>query len=307
MEPSDLTTENMISEESEDGIHYLDPVTREELQFTPWPNSKDEQAENDEETNDEGSSSEYNDTDPETGNGDSNTASAAKIAKKTSETVKGAGGAETLGAAAEGGGVIAGGGALWWAIIILLAILGLCILAYAGAIIYHAAIPSSINDSSGNGLLVSGDHAGLIKKFNEYIKDGRIKVDGQINIDDVRKGLIKVETLRLMLTIADFLNSKNLYLQVSCTKSDHNKYASSGNISNHYYGKAFDIGNESIAKVFMPWATRNAKMLKINELIFDNSLIGESRNKYNLRRGEPHSYNGSTLNQHRNHIHISAQ
>lgn len=76
----------------------------------------------------------------------------------------------------------------------------------------------------------------------------------------------------------------------------------------HGAGRAVDIGNEEIAAQLLPQVATNNQVaaLKIDELIFDAAIAGElDRNKWNYDQGRKHSYDSSTLDQHRNHIHFA--
>ena len=78
----------------------------------------------------------------------------------------------------------------------------------------------------------------------------------------------------------------------------------------HGSGRAFDVGNEEIAGTLLPGLATDARVeeLRIDELIFDASVAGESnRNKWNYDRGLKHNYNAATLNQHNNHIHFAVK
>ena len=78
----------------------------------------------------------------------------------------------------------------------------------------------------------------------------------------------------------------------------------------HGEGRAVDFGNEEIAASLLPQIATDAQVaaLGIDELIFDAAVAGETnRNKWNYDRGIKHNYNTATLDQHRNHIHISVK
>ena len=67
----------------------------------------------------------------------------------------------------------------------------------------------------------------------------------------------------------------------------------------HGRGRAFDIGNEEIARTLMPRVATNAQVaaLEIDEIIFDATIAGEAnRNKWNYDLGVKHNYNSVTLN-----------
>lgn len=183
-------------------------------------------------------------------------------------------------------------------------ILVIALVIFGGFMLYGSDSASGLTPSE-TAVVITGDQQQLIDTFIQYKDTGKIVVDGQINIDDVKNGLITEQTLRTMLTMADYLFSKGMVLRFSCGRSDHDQYTASGNISNHWYGKAFDIGNEEVASTLMPWAFQNRVTLQLDELIFNNSSFGAATNAYNVDDGQPHNYGTGTINQHTNHIHVS--
>jgi hypothetical protein len=82
----------------------------------------------------------------------------------------------------------------------------------------------------------------------------------------------------------------------------------SGSSSRHVVGRAFDVGNESVASALLPQIATNARVaaLGIDEIIFDASVAGESnRNKWNYDSGHKHNFDSDTLKEHNNHIHFA--
>jgi hypothetical protein len=79
----------------------------------------------------------------------------------------------------------------------------------------------------------------------------------------------------------------------------------------HGSGRAFDIGNEGIAKTLLPKIATDAAVAKwsIDEIIFDAKIAdaGYDRNKWNYDQGKKHTYGTSTLDQHRDHIHFAVK
>ncbi|MDQ1592343.1 MAG: hypothetical protein QOG71_2970 [Pyrinomonadaceae bacterium] len=78
----------------------------------------------------------------------------------------------------------------------------------------------------------------------------------------------------------------------------------------HGRGRAFDVGNEEIAAALLPGIATDAQVrdLHIDELIFDATVAGQDdRNEWNYDQGQKHNYNGTTLNDHRNHIHFAVK
>jgi hypothetical protein len=82
----------------------------------------------------------------------------------------------------------------------------------------------------------------------------------------------------------------------------------SGSSRRHVVGRAFDVGNESIAGALLPQIATDARVaeLGIDELIFDARVAGQSnRNRWNYDNGRRHSSDSATLTQHNNHIHFA--
>jgi len=77
----------------------------------------------------------------------------------------------------------------------------------------------------------------------------------------------------------------------------------------HGSGRAFDIGNEEIARTILPKVASVAEVTrwKIDEIIFDASKADSSydRNKWNFDIGVKHNFDDATLNAHSDHIHFS--
>lgn len=76
----------------------------------------------------------------------------------------------------------------------------------------------------------------------------------------------------------------------------------------HGAGRAFDIGNEEVARVLLPLIATDVQVRKlgIDELIFDAQVAGQGdRNLWNYDAGRKHAFNAATLDQHRNHIHLA--
>lgn len=158
------------------------------------------------------------------------------------------------------------------------------------------------NDGSvGSANPVSGDYKTLQTKFASMVAAKKILVDSSNPTNDVKNGVVQETTLRTVITVAEYANSKGGAIRISVFKSGHKAGTW------HEKGYAFDIGNEELAKILMPWLKENSKSLKLNELIFDNNTAGVNRssNYYNLDEGVPHNYNSSTLAGHRDHIHIA--
>lgn len=84
----------------------------------------------------------------------------------------------------------------------------------------------------------------------------------------------------------------------------------SGSSSRHVVGRAFDVGNETIAGELLPRIATDTRVaeLGIDELIFDASVAGQSnRNKWNYDNGSKHNFDSATLKEHNNHIHFAVK
>ncbi len=156
------------------------------------------------------------------------------------------------------------------------------------------------DDSGDNPAALDGDITELRKTWKKYRKVGKITKQSIGDIDgDVANGKVRAQTIRTALQMADYLDSKDKGpLEISVMKTGHKP----GTL--HWIGLAFDIGDESVAKTLMPWAYAHADELSIDELIYKNTAIGVSANKYNLRNGKPFNYSAQTLAGHTNHIHV---
>jgi hypothetical protein len=63
-----------------------------------------------------------------------------------------------------------------------------------------------------------------------------VELSNQLEMVDIQSGVIDPRIINLIGAI-----SQQHTITISALRSDHSKYASSGNISNHYYGRAMDI------------------------------------------------------------------
>lgn len=81
-----------------------------------------------------------------------------------------------------------------------------------------------------------------------------------------------------------------------------------GSSSRHIVGRAFDVGNEEVARDLLPQIATDARVAQfgIDEIIFDARLAGETdRNRFNYNDGRKHDYDVGTTNEHRDHIHFA--
>lgn len=84
----------------------------------------------------------------------------------------------------------------------------------------------------------------------------------------------------------------------------------SGSSSRHVVGRAFDVGNEEIARDLLPEIATDERVREfgIDEIIFDASVASESnRNRWNYDNGHRHNFDSGTLTQHNNHIHFAVK
>jgi len=170
---------------------------------------------------------------------------------------------------------------------------------------FKSVCASAKETEAGDATVVTGDYKTLQKEFLALNKKGTIKTDSQGPVNDVKNAVVKEQTLRTTITLAKYAASKGAHIRISVFKTGHDKFSAGGSVSHHWLGRAVDIGNEEDAGVLMPYLNKNKEKLKLDDLIFDNSLIGKSSNYYNLDKGKPFKFSSDTLSGHRDHIHIS--
>jgi hypothetical protein len=71
---------------------------------------------------------------------------------------------------------------------------------------------------------------------NAPINWRNVELSNQLEMVDIQSGAIDPRIINLIGAI-----SQQHTITISALRSDHSKYASSGNVSNHYYGRAMDI------------------------------------------------------------------
>ena len=71
---------------------------------------------------------------------------------------------------------------------------------------------------------------------NAPINWANVELSNQLEMMDIKSGAIDPRILNLLGAI-----SQQHTIRISALRSDHSKYTSSGNVSNHYYGRAMDI------------------------------------------------------------------
>jgi hypothetical protein len=71
---------------------------------------------------------------------------------------------------------------------------------------------------------------------NAPINWQNVELSNQLEMVDIQSGAIDARIINLIGAI-----SQQHTITISALRSDHSKYTSSGNVSNHYYGRAMDI------------------------------------------------------------------
>ena len=104
--------------------------------------------------------------------------------------------------------------------------------------IYRASGRNALYDPTGNDNLTIGQVMLLPKELLER----RVLADPRITIysggqNDIRTGQID----RRVIATLEYLAESGLNPTVSCLKSGHSEFTSSGNVSEHWYGDAVDI------------------------------------------------------------------
>jgi hypothetical protein len=71
---------------------------------------------------------------------------------------------------------------------------------------------------------------------NAPINWGNVELSNSLEMVDIQSGVIDPRILGILGAI-----SQQHTIRISALRSDHSNFASSGNVSNHYYGRAMDI------------------------------------------------------------------
>lgn len=157
--------------------------------------------------------------------------------------------------------------------------------------------PNVLTIETGKGEIMS-----VVDDLKAQITAGRIGFDPSAEPDKFKKELLNENTGTQVTA-----KLQNLVLAVS--KVEVIKISSIIRDSGHHSsGRAFDVGNESVAKSLLGQLATDAKVreLEIDEIIFDAKVAGETdRNKWNYDQGKKHVYDSTTLDQHKNHIHFA--
>ena len=139
----------------------------------------------------------------------------------------------------------------------------------------------------------------VVDDLEKKIKDGVISFDKPALKDELlgrNSGTTKVtaDLQRLVLHLSGLVSLK---LSSIIRNEGH-----------HGSGRAFDVGNETVASTLLPVIAVDAEVEahRIDEIIFDAKIAGETdRNKWNYDRGAAHAYDAPTLAKHGDHIHFA--
>lgn len=159
----------------------------------------------------------------------------------------------------------------------------------------------------------TSDLRGIAKQaavtVNEQLKD-QISA-GKIIFDAGKEAELKNQLLQENSGVKVTQTLQSLVLKLSQLVAPHIRISSLVRTSGHHgAGRAVDIGNEEIADSLLPLVASDEQVeaLEIDELIFDASVAGEAdRNEWNYDQGSKHAYNNATLNDHKDHIHLSVK
>ncbi len=171
----------------------------------------------------------------------------------------------------------------------------------------NAAPAGGAGGCSGGGTFSYGKYAALSR--DELIKiilnAANWRPQSQNPVNDIQSGVAVDNLLRLIAALVENLPGE--LITPSVIQTGHDCHSSSGNISNHMGGLAVDLGGAGHSPTSMntifTWLYTNAAALGVNELIFDPVPPGTST----LLNGQPFIYDGSTRQEHQNHIHVSVQ
>ena len=173
--------------------------------------------------------------------------------------------------------------------------------------------PQTTTPASAGGL-ATGTYAELLVKIqaNKLVSYGSEVIRRDIETGkgkciggQVGEVAISPDLLKLIINVVEATKTP---IVISSVVSNHNCLASSGNISNHSYGFALDIGNEAQANVLYPYLYNNRQLLQINELIYSTDGISNAAfGAHNLKGGQDFNYGTGTLSEHQNHIHVSVK
>lgn len=162
--------------------------------------------------------------------------------------------------------------------------------------------PPPTNSSGGASTFNYGEYAAMSREqlIQRLYASPNFKPQNGNPKKDIDSGIASTDLIRLMLAIVE---KANIIIRPSVIKTGHNDCTNGGGTSNHFSGNAVDIGNEEVAPQLVPWLTTNSAALGINELIINPVPAGGST----LSQGKPHTYNTATMNDHKDHIHVSVK
>jgi hypothetical protein len=148
-----------------------------------------------------------------------------------------------------------------------------------------------------------GGSEGIPEKLRQQILAGKIKFDStafQSQLLGLNSGTKVTAQLQALVLKLSELAAPNIRIS---------SLVRSGMGSHHTEGRAVDIGNEEIAGSLLAVVATDAQVaaLDIDELIFDGSILGQARNKFNYDEGRKHDFDAATLDQHGNHIHFAVK
>lgn len=147
----------------------------------------------------------------------------------------------------------------------------------------------------------------VVNELSKQINDGKIIFDSPVSTTERLKKELLGENTGTKVTST----LQALVLELSKLTNTHIRISSLvRNQGHHGAGRAVDLGNENIAAHLLPKVATDDKVgaLKIDELIFDAAQAGQqSRNEWNYDQGKKHTYDTSTLDSHKDHIHVSVK
>lgn len=134
-----------------------------------------------------------------------------------------------------------------------------------------------------------------LSDLNDQIGNGRITFDRPELQDELLGADVTAELQALVLHLSTL---ENIRISSIIRGEGH-----------HGSGRAFDVGNEEIAKTILPTVATDSEVArwKIDEIIFDakKADTGYDRNKWNYDAGSKHTYDAATLKAHGDHIHFA--
>lgn len=156
--------------------------------------------------------------------------------------------------------------------------------------------------------------AGVREKIKALSAAGAIRYAGTLERNDIESSpAITPTLLNAIASLGEDAKAKNYSIIICSVKSDHNRKTNSGNVSDHFLGRAIDIcgpyipGTSTLkpdfAKTVLTYLRDNHKQLKVHELIF-NAPTGDGKpsGAYNIDSGNINA--GTFAGDHLDHIHM---